>query len=726
MMRNTNDFYEITTLLAGLFHLVLTVFVLTRDLRSNINRAYCLWGLALTTWNFASYLKYQACLAGDLKSGKVWLILLHLSIVVLPASIFHLYFLIARVHKPRLLAVIYGVTVLFAISVFTPWYWKGMLPSEFGYVVQGGPVFHLFMGVYFATGVITITVLYNRQKALSSIHRSRLRALMLAYVTLALAGLHDLLLVIGVTEYPIIHLPMMPIGNLVAIFFGIVVAYGVLQHQLLNIHVTLSRVAAQLVRIVFMFLAGFGIMVVLRWLSPENFHSYAFFSGLVALLLTAALTSILFPRFFGKGEEKLERRILGDRFEYQDRVRGFIGAIPYYGESDLLMADLHHTLVSVVKIKSYQIILLDEVKRNFTIFRSQPPAPKEPIMGLTMDSAIFHFFRFTQAEYLAYKLAYAMPGETEVERAARSQLREYDPEFCFPLTAEGAAYGLLLIGEKTSGEPYTLEDRDLLIALVKNLGLMLNQIRLKKQLLVAEEMELLGTMSRGMAHDMNNLITPVWTYLQLTQAGLESPEMKSELLPTAMRNIQTLREYIKESLFFSKTQSLQLKTVQMDKVVHSAVELIQPALKKQGINLAVQAPQGVEASVDEVLIQRLIGNLVSNAIDASPSGSQIRVELLLLARTDASRDWLRLRVIDQGEGISPENLKRVATPYFTTKDRGSSSRGFGLGLAICRKIVHLHGGKLTIDSELNKGTTVQVDLPSHPLAPASPMVAFSS
>jgi signal transduction histidine kinase len=81
-----------------------------------------------------------------------------------------------------------------------------------------------------------------------------------------------------------------------------------------------------------------------------------------------------------------------------------------------------------------------------------------------------------------------------------------------------------------------------------------------------------------------------------------------------------------------------------------------------------------------------------------------------------SRDWYRLKIEDQGVGISPDNLRRVFTPYFTTKNTGDGKRGFGLGLAIARKIVHLHGGNLSIASKEKKGTTVQVDLPSklHP------------
>jgi signal transduction histidine kinase len=113
-----------------------------------------------------------------------------------------------------------------------------------------------------------------------------------------------------------------------------------------------------------------------------------------------------------------------------------------------------------------------------------------------------------------------------------------------------------------------------------------------------------------------------------------------------------------------------------------------------------------------VLIKRLMCNLLSNAVDASPAGSTIDVELSPTSTTEINRQWYRLKVVDRGEGISNENLQRVFTPYFTTKNTGDGKRGFGLGLAIARKIVHLHGGNLSISSELKKGTTVQIDLPN--------------
>lgn len=125
--------------------------------------------------------------------------------------------------------------------------------------------------------------------------------------------------------------------------------------------------------------------------------------------------------------------------------------------------------------------------------------------------------------------------------------------------------------------------------------------------------------------------------------------------------------------------------------------------------------------MDTVLIQRLLSNVLANAVDASPDGGVIKVELIRLVKTDAARDWLRVRITDTGSGIKSDDLNRIFQPYFTTKKTGDEDRGFGLGLAICRKIASLHGGHLTLQSEVSRGTIVNLDLPNRQKAAIAPL-----
>ena len=123
--------------------------------------------------------------------------------------------------------------------------------------------------------------------------------------------------------------------------------------------------------------------------------------------------------------------------------------------------------------------------------------------------------------------------------------------------------------------------------------------------------------------------------------------------------------------------------------MHEAIALVKANAEGKGVQINWAGASEVQIEMDAVLIKRLICNLLSNAIDASPSGSQIEIELAPLPKTELNRDWHRLKIIDHGEGINAENLQRVFTPYFTTKNTGDGKRGFGLGLAIARNIVHL-------------------------------------
>jgi signal transduction histidine kinase len=505
------------------------------------------------------------------------------------------------------------------------------------------------------------------------------------------------------------------------IFYGVIVGYSVLQYQLLDVRVTMNRSTAKAVRVLFIFLAGLCVMFVFWLINPAGFTFYSFFAGLGTLMIGAICAAVLFPRLFGESSEAVERRILGDTFEYQDQVRKFIETMTWYSDMNLLLNDMHQLFTRVLKLESYQIILRDETNLNFEMVRSHPEPREMPSPELKAQSPVFQYFEWTKSEYLPLDPNDPYTRTTPLARQAREQLSPCQGRYCFPLASEGESFGLLIVGNKAA-EEFTATDISLLVALVKNMSLIVNQIRLKTQVLQAQELDLLGKMSRGMAHDLNNLLTPIWTLLQLASEHGNAEPLDDDLLPVALRNVTNMRAYIKEALFFSQNLRPDLQLGRLDLVVRQAADVARTSRSKQ-VEIVADTPGEVLIEMDEVLIQRLIANLISNAIDASPSGSLIRVQVEHIDKSSASREWWRVRVIDQGEGISKENLGRILTPYFTTKNRGDENRGFGLGLAISRKIVNLHGGHLHISSQPRKGTTVQFDLPARQNQSAMPAIA---
>ncbi len=704
----------ITALTATLFNVVLTLLVLGRDFRSRLHKVYLLWGIAVTLWNLGCFYLYQ-----DISTEEAfkWAKVLQLGVIFMPVTLFHLCVLISQTRVGLLLPLLYLTHAGLAVSLFFNRFITGVRPIAFGSAGSGywsvpGPAFWVFMCFYVVITTSLVLMLYHKQKIVPPMQRKRLRALLASIVGLWIFGTNDLLPILGYDYYPGTHLHFYPLGNFAALYYVVIVGYSVLQHQLLDVHVTLSRFAAQFVRLLFMFLIGFSLLLILLWIKPGQFTPFSFASAIVVLLISAVVASFFFPQFFGKGTDELERQILGDRFEYHARVQNLIETMRSFPEQKFLMEELEQLLAHTMKVISYQLILLDETTRGFMLFHSHPPRPNVALSDMQIDSPVFRFFQETRAAFLSCNMVYETTRETRLEREARMQLKLFEPEFCFPFFSGEDLVGLMLLGPKVNQDLFTPHDLRLLSELASNLGLLLNQIRLRQQLQVAHEQDLLGRMSRGLAHDLNNLLTPVQTLLQLSQEADLSQAARQELLPVALRNLQTVRTYVNEALFFSHNAKLNGKPAQMVATVREAMTLAEVPAQQKGVKIVFQEDTDAIIEMDTILIKRLLSNLLGNAVDASPSGSSIDIQLAPLPKTEISRDWYRLQVIDRGSGISSENLKKVFTPYFTTKNTGDGKRGFGLGLAIARKIVHLHGGNLSIASEEKKGTTVQVDLPS--------------
>ncbi|MHA3770179.1 ATP-binding protein [Verrucomicrobiota bacterium sgz303538] len=702
---------SLAPLLGAILNGIVAVLVLTSDPRSRINRTFFAWGLSVTIWNLGTFALFVS--PSD-EVAHQWARIMQFGVIFIPVTLFHLSLLLAEVHAKRVVFALYGVALALAASNCAGKFINGVRFVGYAYYSVAGVGFWIYT-LTFAQTMVSIIVLLRRRKQMDTHSRRRLDGLILAQVVLVTLGSNDILPIIGIDHYPFTNAVIFPYGSIAAIFYGAVVAYSTLHHQLLNVHVTLGRSAAHLVRFVFLFAIGITLQLIVAAIAPQRVGSFEIFTSLGVLLISTLTASMLFPRLLGVPSEQLERRMLGDRFEYQDQVRNFIVQMSSYPDLAALLNELHTLLTRTFKFESYRIILSDESKHSFSLVRSHPEELPRAVPTLTPDSAVFRYFEWGQNEYLSLTKGYSVLSTSPIERQAQADLAHFKAQFCFPLVWQTEPFGLLLVGEKENGGPFTANDVNLLADLAQKMSLVANQLRLKTQILEAQELDLLGRISKGMAHDLNNLLTPVSTLLQLAS---ETGYCDDELLPTALRNVTTMRAYIKESLFFSEHPQPDLRLGRLDMVIKQTVELAR-STRKKSVEITAETPTEVLIEMNEVLVQRLLTNIISNAIDASTPETLIQVKLERLSESETQREWLRLRVIDQGEGISRENLERVQTPYFTTKNHGDETRGFGLGLAICRKIVTLHGGRLSIESQLGKGTTVQVDLPSRQLVAES-------
>jgi len=243
----------------------------------------------------------------------------------------------------------------------------------------------------------------------------------------------------------------------------------------------------------------------------------------------------------------------------------------------------------------------------------------------------------------------------------------------------------------------------------KNLEMLLRQ---------AQKMEAIGTLAGGIAHDFNNILTPILGFSQLAMDDLPQEHPGRTKLGHVVKAAQRAKELVHQILAFSRQRSQEFRPVFLAPVIKEPLKLLRASIPTTiEIRQNIQSPDG-QVTGDATQIHQVVMNLCTNAAHAMhEKGGTLCVSLteVELGPDRAARDldlkpgpYLKLTVSDTGQGMKPETMKRIFEPYFTTKATGE---GTGMGLAVVHGIVASHGGVITVESEVDRGSTFDVYLP---------------
>ncbi len=236
-------------------------------------------------------------------------------------------------------------------------------------------------------------------------------------------------------------------------------------------------------------------------------------------------------------------------------------------------------------------------------------------------------------------------------------------------------------------------------------------VQQKDRTLQAERVAAWRELARRLAHELKNPLFPLQVTVEnLLRAKQKSPEMFEEVFhegtATLLAEIDNLKTIIGRFSEFSKMPQPQRRPTQVNDVVRSVLRVFHAQLRdndkeKNRIVVRTELAEALpEISADPDLLHRALQNLVLNAIDALPQGGELAI------RTRDLGDRIELSVSDTGCGLTQEECERLFTPYYTTKQHGT-----GLGLAIVQSVVSDHGGKISVESTKERGTTFRIELP---------------
>lgn len=241
--------------------------------------------------------------------------------------------------------------------------------------------------------------------------------------------------------------------------------------------------------------------------------------------------------------------------------------------------------------------------------------------------------------------------------------------------------------------------------------------RLEIQLLRAQRLESIGTLASGIAHDLNNILTPILASVQMFQLGLDQ-EKQNKMLKLIENNTKRGANLIKQVLSFAKGFEGKLEIFQVKHLITEVADIGRETFPKS-INIITKVSKDLWTVYgDPTQLHQILMNLCVNARDAMPEGGNILLSAdnIILNQQEARLNldakagcYVRITVSDKGTGITQEVLDRIFEPFFTTKE---FSKGSGIGLSTVMGIVKGHNGFIDVDTQLGLGTSFKVYIPA--------------
>ena len=241
--------------------------------------------------------------------------------------------------------------------------------------------------------------------------------------------------------------------------------------------------------------------------------------------------------------------------------------------------------------------------------------------------------------------------------------------------------------------------------------------QLQDRLRQNQRLESIGTLASGVAHDFNNILAIVLGHTTLLERFRSDPQKFQESVSTISKVIQRGASLVRQLLTFARKTDVVFESVRVNDLIHEVEKLLRETFPKT-ITISMDLHKALPSiKADATQIHQVLLNLCVNARDAMPKGGTVYISTKVVSGEILSpkypavrqKDYVEIQIRDTGAGINERTLQRIFEPFFTTKGPG---QGTGLGLALVYGIVDAHGGFIDVSSEMDKGTTFFIYLPT--------------
>jgi signal transduction histidine kinase len=703
--------HKLLPLIAFLLNVSLAGISLLRNPGSRLNRVFAYFVSAMALWNFGTYMLRRAPDAG---TAYTWEVIIHIGIVVVPVFYFHfvLIFLESTTQHRPALTLAYTLAALFLFADLTGSLMTGVTHDFWGWVPQTGPLytpFFLYLNAFFIWGLYFLT--HASEDSDSSFRRNRARLIQFGTVVTLSGAFVDFIRFIGTRLLPGVD-NLYPLGIPANMVLALMLATSIVRYRLFDVTTAVKKsvVYAAVCAII-------TSSLVLGTKGIERYFDLEQASVLWIVVPMGFVMTLLLGPLGQRLEEQVERLMFTKRRGCYETLLELSKRMSAILEFRKLVDTLVQGLVRGIPLTHCVLLVYDRAANAYVVQREETYGEGKPeITTLRADSPIVQWLQLS-GEVLVKEEVKLNPRMAAYFETAEGELEEIQASLIVPLKIEMNLIGILLLGEKLSGEIFDAQELEVLSVLANQAAISLGNARLYEELgatnarlVQANQLksQFLASMSHELRTPLNSIIG--FSKVLLNRLDGDLTERQETYLRSVHKSGTHLLQLINDILDFSRIEAgrveVHAEEIDLHELVTECIESSLPLLRGKPLRIDKEVPEALPRLVaDRTKVKQILLNLLSNAIKFTAAGRAC-------VRVRTEDGVVHVSVVDTGIGIREADLTRLFEPFHRLDSPLSRQvGGTGLGLAISKKFVEIQGGRLWAESRENHGSTFHFTLP---------------
>ncbi len=651
-------------------------------------------------WQFGLY-KHTTSITYDM--ALYWSVVLHNFALFIPPLYLLFVFYVLEIKNKTIPVVMFIIsTALLVPNSISREFISNVEPiAGFPYFPQAGSLYVIYLVEYIACFLLPIYLLSNRIKKEKGNRRQQLVLLLLSTIVGVIGS--------SSTFFPVYGIPLFPFANLFTWLFTMIIAYAITRYRFMDIQVIIRKGTVYAILTAIMTVLYYLIIYLSEIVIGNFIQARKIWFAIPAIFILAAIFQPL-KDFL---QQFIDKRFFKSKYISERIARKYSESIKKILKIDHFARYITRLVYSAFKVKGTASYIYQENQEKYKCLRSRgslfqlKDAFDFNIKELIKEMAATQ--RCVVKDEIIFRLSQQITEERDRLDAILKEMHALGIEIAVPSISHTKHYkiiGFLISDEKRNGEPFSPDEINLLETLANQTAIGLENALLYKQQLATVEKSLkleklasLGKATAGVAHEAKNALAYVRSFAQLLPRNIENKQFldtAAVAFPAEVERIKIIMQGILD--YSSQATGIKQEMVNLKGLIDDTIVLVRDQAKGSNVKIDTQIEDTVHIYMDKNNMKQVFLNLFINAIDAMPNGGILAISAL------ASNTKVKVKVSDSGIGMSKETVAKIFEPFYTTKQHGT-----GLGLAIVQKIVEENNGRMSVDSEIGKGTTFNLE-----------------